>query len=71
MNRLNDALHYVRESYSEQIKRCIEIALTCVEVDRHKRPTAGDIVNKLNEVDIMVQLTEVLGNDPGSSVEQV
>ncbi|CAM0948029.1 unnamed protein product [Alopecurus aequalis] len=36
---------------SEQVKRCIEIALKCVEVDRVKRPTITEIVDELNKLD--------------------
>lgn len=36
---------------SEQVKRCTEIALRCVEFNREKRPTITDIVDELNEID--------------------
>lgn len=39
------------EPYCKQVKRCIEIAFSCMEVDRHKRPTIGDIINELNETE--------------------
>jgi hypothetical protein len=39
------------ETYSEQIMKCIEIALSCVENDRHKRPSIGDIIDKLNKME--------------------
>ncbi|GJN06651.1 hypothetical protein PR202_ga24404 [Eleusine coracana subsp. coracana] len=32
----------------QEIKRCIEIGLQCVEVDRKKRPTIKEIIDKLN-----------------------
>ncbi|CAL4984999.1 unnamed protein product [Urochloa decumbens] len=32
----------------QQVRACIVIGLKCVEVDRNKRPTIVDIVNKLN-----------------------
>ncbi|KAE8779996.1 cysteine-rich receptor-like protein kinase 26 [Hordeum vulgare] len=35
------------ESYSEQVKTCIGIALSCLKADRQERPTIGYIVNKL------------------------
>ncbi|KAM0829573.1 hypothetical protein ACQ4PT_066796 [Festuca glaucescens] len=36
---------------SEQVSTCIEIALRCVEDDREKRPSIGEIVDELNKVD--------------------
>ncbi|KAF6998610.1 hypothetical protein CFC21_014717 [Triticum aestivum] len=50
MNRLKAISE---ESYFEQVKRCIEIALNCVETDRQKRPTIGNIVNTLNETETL------------------
>lgn len=38
-------------AYSKQVKRCMEIALRCVEADRYKRPSIGDIVKQLNEIE--------------------
>ena len=52
------------DSYCEQVKRCVEIALSCVEADRQKRPTIGDIVNMLSE-------TETLEHDQGALIDQV
>ncbi|KAF8653149.1 hypothetical protein HU200_062595 [Digitaria exilis] len=37
------------ESYSKQVKKCVEIALSSVVAERHKRPTIGDIVRKLDD----------------------
>ncbi|KAL6870839.1 hypothetical protein ACP4OV_014687 [Aristida adscensionis] len=34
-----------------QVKRCIEIALSCVEADRHKRPSIGDNIIMLNDTE--------------------
>jgi hypothetical protein len=58
------------ESNCKQVKRCIEIALSCVETDRHKRPTIGKIVNELNVTENMSQFY-MLRNDPGFSMAQV
>uniref|UniRef100_A0A0E0R5U4 Protein kinase domain-containing protein n=1 Tax=Oryza rufipogon TaxID=4529 RepID=A0A0E0R5U4_ORYRU len=41
------------EAYRQQVKTCTEIALKCVEIDRHKRPNILDIVNKINETETM------------------
>ena len=35
---------------SHGVKKCIEIALRCVEADRVKRPTIAEIVDELNKV---------------------
>uniref|UniRef100_A0ACD5YVF8 Uncharacterized protein n=1 Tax=Avena sativa TaxID=4498 RepID=A0ACD5YVF8_AVESA len=37
---------------SQEVKTCIEIALTCVESDRQKRLTIRQIVDELNRIDI-------------------
>uniref|UniRef100_A0ACD5V7H0 Uncharacterized protein n=1 Tax=Avena sativa TaxID=4498 RepID=A0ACD5V7H0_AVESA len=42
------------EAYYEQVKTCIEIALRCVEADRHKRPSIRDIVDKMNETETKI-----------------
>uniref|UniRef100_A0A8R7PMC4 non-specific serine/threonine protein kinase n=1 Tax=Triticum urartu TaxID=4572 RepID=A0A8R7PMC4_TRIUA len=52
MTRLqSEASGDLLESYSEQVNRCIVIALSCVEDDRQKRPTIGDIVNMLTDTE--------------------
>jgi len=37
---------------SEEVKTCIELALTCVESDRQKRLSIKQIVDELNRIDI-------------------
>ncbi|CAM0949662.1 unnamed protein product [Alopecurus aequalis] len=58
-----------------QVKTCIQIAQTCIDVDQHNRPNIGDIIDKLNKIDNMVQqatqITQEPRNDPGSSIYQV
>jgi len=54
MKRLQGSFASPVDSYSEQVKRCFEIALTCVEADRCKRPTIGLIVSMLNETETMI-----------------
>ncbi|KAL6660664.1 hypothetical protein ACP70R_001699 [Stipagrostis hirtigluma subsp. patula] len=44
MNSSLDANHH------QQIKACIGIALQCVEVERKKRPSIVEIINKLDEI---------------------
>ncbi|CAN6380793.1 unnamed protein product [Urochloa humidicola] len=53
---------HLLESYSTQVKGCIEIALSSIEVDRHKRPNIGDIIKRLDEMEILV-------SSPASAVE--
>ncbi|GJN35251.1 hypothetical protein PR202_gb24001 [Eleusine coracana subsp. coracana] len=36
------------EAYCQQVKRCTEIALKCVEVERQNRPNIVDIIHELN-----------------------
>ncbi|KAL6639789.1 hypothetical protein ACP70R_022611 [Stipagrostis hirtigluma subsp. patula] len=50
-NRLQSLPTCELELSSEQVKRCIKIALSCVETDRNKRPSIGDIVHELNETE--------------------
>lgn len=72
--RLQETSEYELESYSEQVKRCIEIALSCLEADRRKRPSIGDIIRKLNETETMLQTSSGFTNDQGlsfSSISQV
>lgn len=38
----------------QQVSKCLEIALRCVEHDRHERPSIGEIVNRLNEVESLI-----------------
>ncbi|CAL5057183.1 unnamed protein product [Urochloa decumbens] len=42
------------EAYCQQVKTCIEIALKCVEIKRHKRPNIVDICYKLNETETII-----------------
>ncbi|XP_044974302.1 uncharacterized protein LOC123442352 isoform X3 [Hordeum vulgare subsp. vulgare] len=51
------------ESYSEQVKICIKIALSCLEADRRKRPTIGDIVNILTETETLDKMSTCMVDD--------
>ena len=44
------------EAFCEQVNICTEIALDCVEIDRHKRPTIADIVHRLNDTETVVAM---------------
>lgn len=43
------------EEYCQQVKRCIEIALKCLEVDKNNRPAIGDIISMLTETETVEQ----------------
>ncbi|KAM3278496.1 hypothetical protein ACQJBY_046016 [Aegilops geniculata] len=49
-NRLHETTNLMK-AYSKQVKICIEIGLSCVQEDRHKRPTVKNIVDRLNETE--------------------
>lgn len=40
---------FLEPKFHDQVQLCIEIGLECVQTDRTKRPTAGDIIRKLEE----------------------
>lgn len=48
---------------NKPVLRCIEIVLSCLEADRSKKLSIGDIVDKLNET-----MFPFGGNDPGSLI---
>lgn len=39
------------ETDCRQVKKCIEIALACIENERKGRPKIGDIVNQLSKIE--------------------
>ncbi|CAO2147857.1 unnamed protein product [Urochloa humidicola] len=70
INRLQVESTDTLDSYAKQVMTCIKLALRCVEVDRHKRPTIGEIIFELNE-DTVEQFSPALTNNPVStSVEE-
>ncbi|TVU26783.1 hypothetical protein EJB05_29346 [Eragrostis curvula] len=50
-NRLEELRSTSLEKYSQQIKMCTEIGLSCVHPDRVKRPTIREIMERLNRCD--------------------
>jgi len=42
------------EAYCGQVNRCIEMALRCMDTDRHKRPNIVEIINDLNETETAI-----------------
>ena len=51
------------------VKKCTEIAMSCVETNRNKRPTTEMVINDLNELD--AQIEKILRKDPKSLIAQV
>ncbi|KAM0888625.1 hypothetical protein ACQ4PT_028210 [Festuca glaucescens] len=43
------------EAYCEQVNICTEIALSCMEIDRHKRPHVADIICQLNDTEDVIE----------------
>jgi hypothetical protein len=43
------------EAYCEQVSVCTELALRCMENDRHKRPDIADIIRQLNVTEADIQ----------------
>uniref|UniRef100_A0ACD5TXA1 Uncharacterized protein n=2 Tax=Avena sativa TaxID=4498 RepID=A0ACD5TXA1_AVESA len=52
------------EAYCGQVNRCIEMALRCMDTDRHKRPNIVEIINDLNETETAIsnELKNVQGH---------
>jgi len=49
--------------YCRQVKKCLEIALKCVEADRHKRPTIESIIYMLNKTETLIHSEPLLDLD--------
>ncbi|XP_048548950.1 uncharacterized protein LOC125528538, partial [Triticum urartu] len=69
-NNLQTTPVYALEPYSKQVKRCIEVALSCVDPDRHKRPSIGEIINVLNETETAIQVPGASMNHTGSTLNK-
>ncbi|WVZ53178.1 hypothetical protein U9M48_004157 [Paspalum notatum var. saurae] len=50
----------LQEQHLLQVKRCIELGLNCVETDPKKRPTAGSIICRLQEIYPETSIHELL-----------
>nr|XP_051206631.1 cysteine-rich receptor-like protein kinase 26 isoform X2 [Lolium perenne] len=57
--------------YSIQVRRCIEIALSCVETDRDKRPSIGLIVTGLNKTESGSHVLDALRSQPSLPTSQL
>lgn len=42
------------EVQCQQVKRCVEIAVKCLEEDRHTRPTIADIIRYLHGAETII-----------------
>lgn len=51
------------------VKKCIEIAMTCVETDRKERPTTEKIIDELDKQDALIE--KLRREDPKSLIGQV
>ncbi|KAF8641895.1 hypothetical protein HU200_067603 [Digitaria exilis] len=75
-NRLQAKLGYSSlEADCHQVRRCVEIALDCIQADRHERPTIGVIIRWLNQLEHTVDkmalcLTQQLKYGPSEMVRQ-
>ncbi|KAM3257966.1 hypothetical protein ACQJBY_049968 [Aegilops geniculata] len=57
---------------SHGVKKCIEIALKCVEADRAKRPTIAEVVDELSKIDTtIIDELNKNGTARSSPIEQV
>nr|WDY61369.1 WTK6-vWA [Triticum aestivum]WDY61370.1 WTK6-vWA [Triticum aestivum] len=56
-NRLQDTWHNSEpvQAYCRQVNVCIEIALSCMDADRNKRPSILDIIDKLNKTETVIE----------------
>ncbi|KAK1633168.1 hypothetical protein QYE76_007483 [Lolium multiflorum] len=57
--------------YSIQVRRCIEIALSCVETDRDKRPSIGLVVTGLNKTESRSHVLDPLRSQPSLPTSQL
>ncbi|VAH85973.1 unnamed protein product [Triticum turgidum subsp. durum] len=44
------------EAYCKQVNVCTKIALSCMDIDRHKRPNIADIINQLNDTEAAINM---------------
>jgi coatomer subunit beta' len=56
------------EVYCHQVKKCIEIALKCIERNRQDRPTIQCIVSTLLETETIIQSLWLQANQVSSFV---
>ena len=54
-----------------QVKKCIEIAVNCVEKDRCKRPLIKDIVHELEELEAKIKDMSLYSDMSRNLIDQV
>ncbi|CAM0878532.1 unnamed protein product [Alopecurus aequalis] len=55
--RLTTTLHRTSvEGYCQQVKQCLAVAVKCMNVDSHKRPAIGEIINMLSDTQTLIPL---------------
>jgi hypothetical protein len=47
---VKDGVFSLWEDKYQQIRTCLEIGYNCIDMDRHKRPTAVEIIRRLEEI---------------------
>lgn len=52
-DRITTFSEYVEED-CQQVKRCIEIAVRCIEADRNRRPVISDVIRELEETETYI-----------------
>ncbi|KAF7019838.1 hypothetical protein CFC21_032970 [Triticum aestivum] len=57
------------EALCQQVKRCTEIALTCMEIDRHKRPSIVDIIHDLDQTEKNIENINSYEQDPSPPLD--
>lgn len=60
----------------KEIQTCIEIALSCVEADREKRPTISEVLDELNKFDTSTlnelnKMNNIANSSPISQVHTI
>ncbi|XBI84796.1 hypothetical protein VPH35_093024 [Triticum aestivum] len=56
---------------SQEVNKCIEIALRCVEADRVLRPTITEIVDELRKIDTMKRSSTSQDSEPESKMRAI
>ncbi|XP_037482605.1 receptor like protein kinase S.2-like [Triticum dicoccoides] len=52
------------EAQCQQVRRCTEIALSCLDMDRHKRPSIADVTDELSKTGILIEKITYYEKDP-------
>lgn len=63
-------MYEAHENATIQVKKCIEIALRCVEKDRNKRPSIQDIIKELDQLEAEIKKMSLHSDQSIDSVGQ-